>query len=138
MDDISDEVFKQAYDDAKSLYALTKQFYPNLSPHRKTRILERMAVMGLTNKFNSNHQLKNYKYPGSRRVMLKYHVLINNLLPYQCFECGINTWRGKHLVLELDHRDGNNLNNEIDNLRFLCANCHSQTETYCIGVKNEF
>ena len=36
----------------------------------------------------------------------------------------------KHIILDLDHIDGNNRNNQLSNLRFLCPNCHSQTETY--------
>lgn len=38
--------------------------------------------------------------------------------------------RGEALVLELDHIDGDVKNNELTNLRFLCRNCHGQTETY--------
>ncbi len=37
---------------------------------------------------------------------------------------------GKSLSLHLDHKNGVNNDNRLDNLRFLCPNCHSQTETY--------
>ena len=48
-----------------------------------------------------------------------------------CEECGIsNTYNGKPLSLELDHKDGNNKNNKVENLRILCPNCHSQTPTH--------
>jgi len=49
----------------------------------------------------------------------------------QCLICGLSEWRGKPLRLELDHIDGNRQNNRRENLRALCPNCHSQTETYC-------
>lgn len=48
-----------------------------------------------------------------------------------CFECGQEgMWNGKKLRLQLDHIDGNSDNNSLDNLRILCPNCHTQTETY--------
>jgi hypothetical protein len=39
-------------------------------------------------------------------------------------------WNGLPIVLQLDHIDGDNTNNLIPNLRIICPNCHTQTETY--------
>jgi hypothetical protein len=56
-------------------------------------------------------------------------------ISYICAECGQEPfWHGKPLTLQVDHIDGNKRNNVLSNLRFLCANCHTQTETF--GAKN--
>lgn len=48
----------------------------------------------------------------------------------KCASCGIDSWLGSSITLELDHKDGNSDNNTEKNLRCLCPNCHSQTPTY--------
>lgn len=47
-----------------------------------------------------------------------------------CYVCNRVSWRGKKLVLDLDHIDGCAFNNRPENLRLICPNCHSQTPTY--------
>lgn len=47
-----------------------------------------------------------------------------------CLTCELTHWLGSDIPLELDHIDGNNCNDSRDNLRFLCPNCHTLTETY--------
>lgn len=69
--------------------------------------------------------------PYTNMTRLKEKVIKNKLLKYECSECGISTWRNKPLTLQLDHINGDNRDNRIENLRLLCPNCHSQTETYC-------
>ena len=49
---------------------------------------------------------------------------------HKCEICGIFEWLGRTIVLELDHIDGDNRNNIRTNLRLLCPNCHSQTDTW--------
>jgi Zn finger protein HypA/HybF involved in hydrogenase expression len=62
---------------------------------------------------------------------LKIRLLKENLIENCCDECGIkNEWNGKELSLHLDHINGINTDNRIENLRLLCPNCHSQTDTY--------
>jgi hypothetical protein len=62
---------------------------------------------------------------------LRKRLIKENLLSDECSRCKIKDWQGEPLSLHLDHIDGDNTNNQIDNLRLLCPNCHSQTPTYC-------
>ncbi len=63
--------------------------------------------------------------------MLRGYVLRHKIFEYKCVNCGCNgEWQGGIIALELDHIDGNNKNNVISNLRFLCPNCHALTDTY--------
>ena len=70
--------------------------------------------------------------PGStkaKRYQLK-RAMVQAGYVYRCSVCYNNgEWVGKELTLEIDHIDGDWLNNLIENLRFLCPNCHSQQET---------
>lgn len=54
-----------------------------------------------------------------------------NYVPYKCDCCGISEWQGKKLALQLDHINGDNHDNRLENLHWLCPNCHSQTDTFC-------
>ena len=60
---------------------------------------------------------------------VKKFIKQNNLLKYKC-ECGNEgQWKGIELLLELHHKNGNPRDNRIENLTYLCPNCHSQTST---------
>lgn len=66
---------------------------------------------------------------------LKERILKDSLIEYKCSKCNIPPyWNGMDLILQLDHINGVNDDNRLENLRFLCPNCHSQTPTYC-GAK---
>lgn len=54
----------------------------------------------------------------------------------KCSICGLtDNWNGKPLRLEVDHIDGNFVNNVVTNLRFVCPNCHSQLPTSSSHIK---
>ena len=73
------------------------------------------------------------KNSGIANQQLKEAIIDLKLQPYKCEHCGCDgIWQGKPIMLQLDHKDGDNQNNTLENLRFLCPNCHSQTETHSV------
>lgn len=64
---------------------------------------------------------------------LKRRLLKAKLLVYKCYtpECNLQEWLGKGISLQLDHINGDHSDHRLENLRLLCPNCHSQTNTFC-------
>ena len=68
--------------------------------------------------------------PVTQKVLRGY-VERHQVLEYKCINCGCDgSWQNGIIALEIDHIDGDNSNNEISNLRYLCPNCHALTDTY--------
>lgn len=132
-----------------------------LSSNTKYEILNKLGLKPVGSNYNSlnerikfenistSHLILNYKTKSKRLPIENYLIkgkhlnnsglvkrLINeNILLEVCVECGLkNEWNNKPIRLQLDHIDGDRTNNELSNLRFLCPNCHSQTDTW--GAKN--
>lgn len=65
------------------------------------------------------------------RGCIKRNLLKFKLMEWICSECGNNgTWCNKELILHLEHKNGISNDHRLENLCFLCPNCHSQTKTY--------
>ena len=65
------------------------------------------------------------------RGNIKKRIMNDDLLPYECSKCkSKNEWMGEPLILVLDHINGVNNDCRLNNLRFLCPNCNSQTSTF--------
>lgn len=73
--------------------------------------------------------VENCKY--SRRAV-KNKLIKEKLISNSCSICGLGPiWNGDVLVMVLDHINGVNNDNRLENLRLLCPNCNSQTPTFC-------
>jgi HNH endonuclease len=68
------------------------------------------------------------------RSTIKRRLLQAGKLRNRCDFCGLSEWRGQPLSIQIDHINGIRDDHRLENLRMLCPNCHSQTETY--GARN--
>ena len=66
------------------------------------------------------------------RAVVRKKVIKKNLIPYDCAICGLkDSWNNKPIAFVLDHINGIPNDHRLENLRFLCPNCNSQTDTFC-------
>ena len=75
-----------------------------------------------------NDYLSN-KYP-IQSTKLRLRLLEEGIFEHKCYKCKNTEWNEQLIPLELEHINGNHLDNSLSNLTLLCPNCHAQTETY--------
>lgn len=99
-----------------------------IDENRKNKASLNSKETNNTRKTNDEIFVENSTYT-SREEMKKRMISMGKI--YKCSECGVgDLYNGKSIVLQLDHINGINNDNRLKNLRFLCPNCHSQTETF--------
>ena len=107
------------------------------TPERKAKLKYR-RMNGLSKGINGALSEEIFKENSLHTTQTaKNRILRNELIPYSCDnkKCFLHgkinpSWAGDGIVLHLDHKNGISNDHRLDNLRFLCPNCHSQTETY--------
>jgi hypothetical protein len=76
-----------------------------------------------------DHLVQNSTGMNSKRI--KQYLFKNNIIKNECSICKLPPmWNNNPLTLQLDHINGDHYDNRVENLRLVCPNCHSQTDTY--------
>lgn len=130
---ISDEELLSAYNEFRHLGKIAAKFkLPTIEIWRKCKKLNLSFSSGGSNNTKIPlSEILDGLHPYFQTGKVKKKLLQEKIFKYECVLCGISEWNGKLLVLHLDHIDGDSSNHLKSNLRFLCPNCHSQTDTYC-------
>jgi hypothetical protein len=92
---------------------------------------------GKTHNYNTrkiNEILVYGKYENTHRLRIR--LIKEGLKGKECENCKNFTWQDREIPLELHHKDGNRMNNTIENIQLLCPNCHALTENYRGKNKN--
>jgi hypothetical protein len=71
------------------------------------------------------------QHPYYQTYKLRNRLIKEKIVAYECSVCKTFEWNGNPLSLQLDHIDGDSSNHLLENLRLICPNCHSQTDTWC-------
>ena len=144
----TDQEFAKAVEDNKSIRGVLKQIGLQPAGGNYKEAHRRIALLKLdTSHFTGKGHLKgkrhdwapktptseilveNSSYGGSSH-QLKLRLIKEGFLERRCYSCNLTEWRGDPIPIELEHINGNNIDNRIDNLSILCPNCHAQTSTY--------
>lgn len=70
------------------------------------------------------------KRPEYQTFKLKKRLIKAGIKKNICEVCGLTEWNKKPIEMELDHINGVSNDHKLNNLRIICPNCHSQTETF--------
>jgi 5-methylcytosine-specific restriction endonuclease McrA len=122
-------VVQRYYDEGNSVRACMQKFGFNVGSWEKARLRGEVRTRPPGGMPIDELLLRR----GSRRNV-KIRLLGAGLIENKCDRCGISDWLGEPLSVHIDHINGDHLDHRLENLRMLCPNCHSQTDTY--GARN--
>ena len=150
VDSMDDETFRTMVSQSQSWTDFARKCgYRYLYPTFRKIWIERAILLGLdTDHFilqkrlvdtmfikHENNQKPHSNFTLKRRLIEELHW------PYECNSCknvhfverdGVLMWMDKPISLQLEHKNGINNDDRLENLEFLCALCHTQTSTFCV------
>jgi 5-methylcytosine-specific restriction endonuclease McrA len=133
---VSDEQIKEAYEKYETLHIASSELGMTI-----VSLWRRAKKIGLAWKDKNYRSVQPTKiptieilegrHPYYQTLKLKKRLIKEGIKENKCDICGITEWNGKLISMQLDHINGDSHNHKLENLRMICPNCHSQTETYC-------
>lgn len=141
---LTKENLEEAIAECHSLRQIAVYLGYAVSGGNTRNIKKKIKEYGLSAKTGGNHKgrrmtleeilVENSPYQDSK--YLKLRLVREGLLINECVLCKTGpVWNGLPLTLQLDHINGSHSDNRIENLRILCPNCHTQTETWGMKVR---
>ena len=140
IDTYTDEEFISIVKNSSNMTEIAKKLgYQAHSGANATRIRKRIDEL----KISTDHFSLGNKRPikrneenvfiknstASQQTLRRWYIK-GNYTPYICSICGQEPfWQGKDLTLILDHINGSNHDDRLENLRWVCPNCNQQLDT---------
>ena len=138
MSKISDKEFTQIVQSSQTYKEIAiKCGYSNFSGASNNIVKRRIQELGLDFKSSKPESViredKDIFIEDSpvNQSTLRKKYFIGNYSEYKCTICGQEPfWNGKELTLTLDHINGHNKDDRLENLRWVCPNCDRQLDTF--------
>lgn len=139
IDQYSDEEFTRIVNTSYSMKEVVKKLgYTSHNGRNSDVVKKRIIKQGLsTNHFEYKKGIDRTvdnvfcENSTASQATLRRWYYSGNYSEYKCAICGqFPIWFGKPLSLTLDHINGNNHDNRIENLRWICPNCDRTLDTF--------
>jgi Homeodomain-like domain/HNH endonuclease len=120
------EAVQRYYDEGNSLRECIARF--GFSRHSWHAAVQRGAIVPRAYPMPIERLLVADTYRSRHNIKLR--LLGEGIKQNRCEICGLTEWLGTPLSMALHHINGDGRDNRLENLQFLCPNCHSQTPNF--------